>query len=203
MHTTDKAIGLLDSVLASVYDNPDKFSLSLSDMNSEDPFVFIHIIYDDIVKGIIGKFNMEEIVSRIGDKDLIIYGLPESPDKDGYMYIEITNMLESTSDIEYLETLDNILSSIIHMDDSSYRFFDSKVQDNFEDWSFDTLDSETKAIVYDYHLLKSETKNILNSYNIDDTLYAKIYDWLDFHADVDGFALSYDKEDLEEFLRNL
>ena len=99
MHTTDQALELLDKFLETVYNNPDKFSLSLSDLDSEDPFVFLHILYEDIIKGIMGKINMEEIVSMIADKNLVIYKLPESQDVDGYIYIELTSMLESTDDV--------------------------------------------------------------------------------------------------------
>ena len=203
MHTTDQALELLDKVLETVYNNPDKFSLSLSDLSSEDPFVFLHILYEDIIKGIIGRINMEEIVSMIPDKNLIIYKLPESQSIDGYIYIELTSMLESTDDISYLETLYTITQSIIDMDEKRNRLLDKEAEDNFESWSFSNLDSETKAIIYEYKILKSETKNILNSYNIDDKLYAKVYDWLDYNADIDGFSLSYDKDSLEEFLQNL
>lgn len=203
MHTTDQAMKLLDTVLKLVYDNPDKFCLSISDLNDEDPFIFLHITCNDITKGIIGKLNTEDIVSRIHDKDLLIYESPEEPDKEGYFFIEITSMLESTEDIEYLHILNSILQDILNIDKTDCRLLSEKAQENFEDWSFNSLDSETKAIIYNYKLLKSETKNILNSYDIDDELYAQVYDWLDYNADVDGFALSYDKEELEEFLRNL
>ena len=105
MHTTNQALELLDKFLKTVYNNPDKFSLSLSDLDSEDPFVFLHILYEDIIKGIIGRINMEEIVSMITDKNLVIYRLPESQDIDGYIYIELTSMFESTDDINYLKVL--------------------------------------------------------------------------------------------------
>ena len=203
MHTTNQALELLDKVLEIVYNNPDKFSLSLSDLDSEDPFVFLHILYEDIVKGIMGKINMEEIVSMIADKNLVIYKLPESQDVDGYIYIELTSMLESTDDVSYLETLYTITQNIIDMDEKINRLLNEEAENNFENWSFDHSDSETKAIIYEYKILKSEAKNILNSYDIDDELYAKVYDWLDYNADVDGFSLSYDKDSLEEFLQNL
>ena len=203
MHTTDQALELLDKVLETIYNNPDKFSLSLSDLDSEDPFVFLHILYEDIIKGIVGKINMEEIVSMITDKNLVIYKFPESQDVDGYIYIELTSMLESTDDVSYLETLYAITQGVIDMDEKGDRLLNREAEDNFENWSFNSLDSETKAIIYDYQILKSETKNILNSYDIDDELYAKVYDWLDYNADVDGFSLTYDKDSLEKFLQNL
>ena len=202
-HTTDRALELFDKVLEIVYNNPDKLSLSISDLNSEDPFVFLHILYEDILKGIIGKINIEEIVSMIKDENLVVYKFPESLDVDGFVYIELTSMLESTDDVDYLETLYTIVQGIIDMDKNEHKLINENAENNFESWSFNNLDSETKAIIYNYKILKSETKNILNSYDIDDKLYAKVYDWLDYNADVDGFDLSYDKDDLEEFLQSL
>ena len=202
-HTTDRALELFDKVLEVIYNNPDKFSLSLSDLNNEDPFVFLHILHEDILKGIIGKINIEEIVSMIKDENLVVYKFPESPDIDGFIYIELTSMLESTDDVNYLETLYTIVQGIIDMAKNECKLFNKNAENNFENWSFNNLDSETKAIIYNYKILKSETKNILNSYDIDDELYAKVYDWLDYNADVDGFDLSYDKDDLEEFLQSL
>lgn len=202
-HTTDRALELFDKVLEIVYNNPDKFSLSLSDLDSDDPFVFLHILYEDILKGIIGKINIEEIVSMIKDENLVVYKFPENPDIDGFVYIELTSMLESTDDVSYLKTLYTIVQSIIDMDKNKHKLINENAENNFENWSFNNLDSETKAIIYNYKILKSETKNILNSYDIDDELYAKVYDWLDYNADVDGFDLSYNKDDLEEFLQNL